>query len=71
MALGIRVLVLAVFLSVLASFVPVGIADAQAQQPAAKVYRIGFLSQGSATQGLGRGASAGSGENEDTSRVGT
>jgi putative ABC transport system substrate-binding protein len=46
MALGIRVLVLAVFLSVLASFVPVGIADAQAQQPAAKVYRIGFLSQG-------------------------
>src|SRR5436190_17451369 len=46
MALGIRMLVLAVFLSGGASFVPASIADAQAQQPAVKVYRIGFLSQG-------------------------
>jgi putative ABC transport system substrate-binding protein len=47
MAVRVGVLVLLAFLSALASFVsgPVGDAHAQ-QQPAGKVYRIGFLSQG-------------------------
>jgi len=47
MAVRVSVLVLLAFLSAPASFVsgPVGDAHAQ-QQPAGKVYRIGFLSQG-------------------------
>jgi len=45
-ALRLGALVLVLFLSAPGSFVPGPVADAQAQQPAGKVYRIGFLSQG-------------------------
>jgi hypothetical protein len=45
-ALRVGALVLVLFLSAPASFVPRPVADAQAQQPAGKVYRIGFLRQG-------------------------
>ena len=47
MALRVGALALVLFLSAPASFVPGPVADAQAQQqPAGKVYRIGFLRQG-------------------------
>ena len=47
MVLRVGTFVLVVFLSTPASFVPGPVADAQAQQqPAGKVYRIGFLRQG-------------------------
>jgi len=47
MALRVGALVLVLFLSAPASFVPGPVADAQPQQqPAEKVYRIGFLRQG-------------------------
>ena len=71
MAVRVGVLVLLAFLSAPASFVsgPVGDAHAQ-QQPAGKVYRIGFLSQGQPPRPGSRRFRRVC-ENEDTSKVET
>jgi len=71
MAVRLGAFVLLAFLSVPASFVSGPAGDAQAQQqPAGKVYRVGFLSQGQPPKGVSKRFSRVC-ENEDTSKVET